>query len=66
MLLLPIILCKIVLKENEIIKGNVSIAFPEKEMRLSKQNITIGIFDEKGKMITSYNTTFEYPFKFAL
>jgi hypothetical protein len=35
-------------------------------MRLSKQNITIGIFDEKGKMITSYNTTFEGPFKFAL
>ncbi|AQX10227.1 cytochrome c oxidase accessory protein CcoG [Elizabethkingia ursingii] len=57
---------KIILKENEIIKGNISIAFPEKEMRLSKQNITIGIFDEKGKMITSYNTTFEGPFKFAL
>ncbi|MHA7610422.1 cytochrome c oxidase accessory protein CcoG [Elizabethkingia meningoseptica] len=57
---------KIILKENTIIKGNITISFPENEMRLSKQNITIGVFDEKGKMITSYKTTFEGPFKFSL
>lgn len=52
------------LKRNTIKKGDLKINFPENEIQLSKQNIEIGVFDTSGKMITSYNTIFEGPFKF--
>jgi len=54
---------KIVVDRDKITKGSVNISFPEKEMKLSKQNISIGVFDEKGKMLDSYDTYFEGPFK---
>ncbi|KQR95044.1 cytochrome c oxidase accessory protein CcoG [Chryseobacterium sp. Leaf180] len=53
----------IIVDRDKIAKGTISISFPEKEMNLSKQNITIGIFDKDGKMIDSYKTYFEGPFK---
>lgn len=52
------------LKRNTIKKGDLKINFPENEIQLSKQNIEIGVFDTSGKMITSYKTIFEGPFKF--
>ena len=52
------------LKRNKIKKGDLKVNFPENEIQLSKQNIEIGVFDASGKMITSYKTTFEGPFKF--
>lgn len=57
---------KIVLKGDEILKGNINISFPEEEIKLSKQNMVIGVFDEKGKMVDSFETTFEGPFKLVL
>ncbi len=57
---------KIVLKGDEILKGNINISFPEEEIRLSKQNMVIGVFDEKGTLVDSFETTFEGPFKLAL
>ncbi|MDF2932783.1 MAG: cytochrome oxidase [Chryseobacterium sp.] len=54
---------KIVVERDKIIKGTINISFPEKEISLSKQNITIGVFDLKGDLIDSYDTYFEGPFK---
>lgn len=56
----------IVLKGDQILKGNINITFPEEEIKLSKQNLNIGVFDEKGEMVTSFETTFEGPFKLLL
>jgi len=54
----------IIVKGDAIIKGNVNISFPESEVKLSKQNIEIGVFDADGEMLDSYKTYFEGPFKF--
>jgi len=54
---------QITLKGDQILKGNINITFPEKEIRFSKQNMTIGVFDEKGNMTASFDTIFEGPFQ---
>lgn len=54
----------IIIKGDAIIKGNINISFPENEVKLSKQNIEIGVFDADGEMLDSYKTYFEGPFKF--
>lgn len=57
---------KIVLKGDQILKGNINITFPEKDIRFSKQNIVIAVLDEKGKIVDTFETTFEGPFKLLL
>ncbi|SFN27412.1 cytochrome c oxidase accessory protein FixG [Chryseobacterium oleae] len=57
---------KIILKGDEILKGNINITFPEEDIKFSKQNMVIGVFDEKGEMLDSFETTFEGPFKLML
>lgn len=57
---------KIILKGDEILKGNINITFPEEDIKFSKQNMTIGVFDEDGKMLDSFETNFEGPFKLSL
>ncbi|MCG7279998.1 cytochrome c oxidase accessory protein CcoG [Chryseobacterium taklimakanense] len=54
---------KIKLKKDQITKGTVNVSFPEKDIKLSKQNVTIGVYDEKGKLLDSFETYFEGPFK---
>ena len=54
---------KITVDRDKITKGTVNISFPESEMNLSKQNITIGVYDMSGKLVDSYQTYFEGPFK---
>lgn len=54
---------KIQVDRDKISKGTINISFPEEEMKLSKQNITIGVYDMKGNLIDSYQTYFEGPFK---
>ncbi|REC48249.1 cytochrome c oxidase accessory protein CcoG [Chryseobacterium pennipullorum] len=54
---------KIQVDRDKISKGTINISFPEDEMKLSKQNITIGVYDMKGNLIDSYQTYFEGPFK---
>ena len=54
---------KIQAKKGEITKGTVNISFPASEVKLSKQNITIGVFDEKGELVDTFKTYFEGPFK---
>ncbi len=44
-------------------KGTLNISFPEKEIKLSKQNIEIGVYDQKGKLLDKVETYFEGPFK---
>ncbi|MEN4762531.1 cytochrome c oxidase accessory protein CcoG [Chryseobacterium sp. C39-AII1] len=54
---------KITVERDKITKGTINISFPEDDMKLSKQNITIGVYDMKGKLVDSYQTYFEGPFK---
>ncbi|MHA6696538.1 cytochrome c oxidase accessory protein CcoG [Chryseobacterium sp. A301] len=54
---------KIKLKKNEISKGTVNVSFPEKNINLSKQNVTIGVYNEQGELLDSFETYFEGPFK---
>jgi cytochrome c oxidase accessory protein FixG len=54
---------KILLKKNEITKGTINISFPEKEIKLSKQKVEIGVYDQKGNLLDTFDTTFEGPFQ---
>ena len=54
---------KVKTKKDQITKGTITISFPEEEIKLSKQNITIGVYNQDGKLIDSYETYFEGPFK---
>lgn len=53
-------------KGNELLKGNINISLPENEVRLYKQNIELGVYDKDGKLLDSYKTVFEGPFKIQL
>ncbi|WP_312321683.1 cytochrome c oxidase accessory protein CcoG [Soonwooa sp.] len=55
---------KIVLKRDAMLKGTINVSFPEKQITLSKQNVTIGVYDMDGKLLDSFQTYFEGPFKF--
>ncbi|MBS1548507.1 MAG: cytochrome c oxidase accessory protein CcoG [Bacteroidetes bacterium] len=55
----------IIVKRDQITKGTISISFPEKEIALSKQNIEIAVYNEKGEKLDEYKTYFEGPFKLA-
>lgn len=55
---------KIILKRDTMIKGTINISFPESQITLSKQNLKIGVYDVDGKMLDSFDTYFEGPFKF--
>ena len=57
---------KIILKGDEILKGSISISFPEKDVEFSKKNITIAVINDKGESLDTYETTFEGPFKLLL
>ncbi|MBU4539016.1 MAG: cytochrome c oxidase accessory protein CcoG [Weeksellaceae bacterium] len=54
---------KILLKRDQMIKGTVNVSFPEKEMKLSKQNVKIGVYNQTGELLDSFETYFEGPFK---
>ena len=54
---------KIKIKKDQITKGTVSVSFPDSEIKLSKQNVIIGVYDDKGKLLDSFETYFEGPFK---
>ncbi|WP_027375968.1 cytochrome c oxidase accessory protein CcoG [Kaistella palustris] len=54
---------KIKIKKGDITKGTVNISFPQKDIKLSKQNISIGVYDENGKLLDTFKTYFEGPFK---
>lgn len=54
---------KILLKRDQITKGTVNVSFPEKEVSTSKQKVKIGVYDTEGKLLDSFDTYFEGPFK---
>lgn len=56
---------KILLKRDKMVKGTVNISFPKSEIKNPKQNLVIGVYDEKGELITSYKTYFEGEFKLS-
>ncbi|MDY3520258.1 cytochrome c oxidase accessory protein CcoG [Riemerella anatipestifer] len=53
---------KIILKRDKMEKGTVNISFPKKEIKLSKQNLVIGVYDKDGKLLTTFETYFEGEF----
>ncbi|WP_052911645.1 cytochrome c oxidase accessory protein CcoG [Riemerella anatipestifer] len=53
---------KIELKRDKIEKGTINISFPKKEIKLSKQNLVIGVYDKDGKLLTTFETYFEGEF----
>ena len=53
----------ITLKRDKLTKGTVNVTFPEIQIKQSKQNITIGVYDDKGKLLDTFETYFEGPFK---
>lgn len=53
----------ITLKRDKLTKGTVNVTFPEIQIKQSKQNITIGVYDDKGKLLDTFDTYFEGPFK---
>lgn len=52
-------------KRDEFAKGTINVSFPEAEIKQTKQKISFGVYDEKGKMLDSFETYFEGPFKLA-
>ena len=54
---------KIVLKKDQMTKGTVNLSFPEAEIKSSKQKVKIGVYDPSGKLLDSFDTSFEGPFK---
>ena len=47
---------EITVDRDKITKGTINISFPEKEIKLSKQNIKIGVYDNNGKLIDTFDT----------
>ena len=54
---------KIVLKKDQMTKGTVNLSFPEEQIKSSKQKVKIGVYDPSGKLLDSFDTSFEGPFK---
>lgn len=54
---------KIILKKDQMAKGTVNISFPEQDIKMSKQNVKIGVYDQKGELLDTFETYFEGPFK---
>ena len=52
----------ILLKRDNLLKGTVNISFPEADISQPRQNITIGVY-ENGKLLDTFDTYFEGPFK---
>lgn len=52
----------ILLKRDNLLKGTVNISFPEADISQPRQNITIGVY-ENGKLLDTFETYFEGPFK---
>ena len=48
---------------DKIVKGTVSISFPKEQIKLSKQKLTIGVYDTEGKLLDKFETYFEGEFK---
>jgi polyferredoxin len=55
---------EIILQRDQIIKGTVNVSFPKSEMNSPKQKIIIGVYDQNGKELSSFDTYFQGPFRF--
>ena len=53
----------ILLKRDKLLKGTVNISFPQSEIKQPRQNIEIGVYDAQGKLLDTFDTYFEGPFK---
>lgn len=53
----------VLMKRDKLIKGTINISFPSKEIKNPKQKLTVGVYDTKGKLLDTFDTYFEGPFK---
>jgi polyferredoxin len=53
---------KITVERDKIVKGSINISFPEEQIKLSKQKVRFGVYDQSGKLLDTYETYFEGPF----
>lgn len=53
----------ILLKRDKLSKGTVNIRFPKEEINQPRQNIEIGVYDANGRLLDTFETYFEGPFK---
>ena len=53
---------KITVERDKIVKGSINISFPEKQIKLSKQKIKIGVYNQENELLDTYDTYFEGPF----
>lgn len=54
---------KITIKPKELLKGTAVIKIPEADLSKTKQEVVIGVFDNKGAKIDEYKTNFIGPTK---
>lgn len=53
-------------EKRKISKGTINVSFPESQMQRSKQSITVGVYDSKGKLLDTYEVYFQGPIKAIL
>ena len=53
----------VLLKRDKLTKGTVNVDFPEKDINSPKQKVTFGVYDSNGKLLDTFETNFEGPFK---
>lgn len=54
------------IKRDQMTKGTVNVSFPENEIKQTKKNIKIGVYDQNGKLLDTFETYFEGPFKLQI
>jgi cytochrome c oxidase accessory protein FixG len=54
---------KLILKKGKQLRGIIKIRIPSAEVQDMKEEITVGVYNQKGKKIDSYTTIFMGPFK---
>ncbi|MDR2121972.1 MAG: cytochrome c oxidase accessory protein CcoG [Flavobacteriaceae bacterium] len=54
---------KFTIKSKETLKGNATVKIPQSDLKKTKEEIIIGVFDDKGQKVDEYKTNFIGPSK---
>lgn len=52
------------IEKGMILKGSIYLIIPKSEVLQAKTQVRVGVYDEKGKLMDVYTTSFSGPFKF--
>lgn len=53
---------KIIIQRDKMLKGTIKVQFDKNEIKLTKQDIVIGVYNKKGELLDSFKTYYEGPF----